>query len=493
MERYKLFEQLGAGGAGQVFKGYDKGLDRYVAMKRLFTHEESQRAESEEVKNEAASLARLRHPNIVSVYGVEGDETGTYIVMELLEGDDLAEWLQREGLLGVDDFKQLARQTLEALLAAHEQNILHRDLKPENIKVTRLRGGRFQAKIIDLGLARISLAARKQTQDQAGNVLGSVNYMAPEQLRREPLDARTDIYALGCVFYEALSGVKPFAGDSVQDTMNRHLKHRVELLHDRCPELPEMLNDWVMWLIAADRDERPRSAADALASLEEVYKRTDTGSVPTATSGVVVIPQPVYLAPSTQTSEVEIALSEEPSPLLLQGTADAQKREFPWPLIITGGIVAIIGAGVFLFTHQTLKAEKLDGIIIGSKGSYNNNGNDITMVFDGKTDTFFDGPKGDGMWAGLKLGNQTRARILCIRYYPRAEFPQRMVSGKFQASDDEDFIKGVVDLHTITAMPPVDWVEVPVDSVIPYRYVRYLAPDKSSGNVAEIEFHGVKE
>ena len=490
MERYKIFEQLGAGGAGQVFKGYDKDLDRYVAMKRLFSHEESQRAEAEGVKQEAASLARLRHPNIVSVFGVEGDETGTYIIMEFLEGDDLGEWLVREGMLGVDDFRQLATQTLEALIAAHEQNILHRDLKPENIKVKRLPGGRLQSKIIDFGLARITLAARKQTQDQSGNILGSINYMAPEQLRREALDVRTDLYALGCVFYEALSGVKPFTGDTLQATMSSHLHHRVELLHDRCPELPEMLSDWVMWLIALDRNERPASAADALASLGEVFKLNETSSVPTTTSEVF-IPQPVYQAPDVQTDEVQTEEPSEEPPYIIE--PPAPPRELPWATIITGGILVLAAVAVFHFTHRKPNAEKLDGIVIGTTGSCNNNGNDRMMAFDGRTDTFFDAAKADDTWVGLNLGRARGTRILSIRYFPRSGWTWRMTGGKFQVSNDENFEKGVVDLHTIATEPKLEWNEVPVDSVGYFHFVRYLSPRGGAGNVAEIEFFGAKE
>jgi len=495
MERYKIFELLGAGGAGQVFKGYDSQLQRYVAMKRLFTHEESLRAGSntDNVKQEAAALASLRHPNIVSVFGVEGDETGTYIIMELIEGDDLGEWLSREGRLSVDDFKQLAALTLEALLAAHELNILHRDLKPENIKVTRLPGGRFQAKIIDFGLAKISLAARKQTQDQAGNILGSVNYMAPEQMRREEIDNRADIYALGCVYYEALSGVKPFAGGSVQDTMSNHLEHRIMHLNERCPELPEAIGDWVMWLLALDPDERPASASQALTSLGEAFEFASSSSVAAETTGVVIVPQPVHLAPRAQISTGPVFLPPTERARVVSIMPPPREKQFPWPLIITAGIVLLIGAVFYHFANRKVMPVKLGGYATGTKGSWRDEGDDREKVFDGKTSTFFNGPNPNGMWVGLDLGVFGRARILRIRYFPREAFMSQMVGGKFQASNDSDFLKGVIDLHTITIEPPAGWVEVPVDSGAFHRYIRYLSPEKSSGNVAEIEFYGIKE
>ena len=193
-QRYKIYEKMGTGGVGAVFRAYDSQLKRWVAIKRLLsaTEASSNDPDTAELRREADTLASLRNPNIVTIFDVASDDEGLFIVMELLEGEDLADVLAR-GPLSYDDFKELATQTLEGLLAAHQNHILHRDIKPENIKVERLPGGRLQSKIIDFGLARAGLRARKQTEDQAGTVMGSIFYMAPEQLTREPVDARTDL------------------------------------------------------------------------------------------------------------------------------------------------------------------------------------------------------------------------------------------------------------------------------------------------------------
>jgi serine/threonine protein kinase len=236
-DRYKIYEQLGAGGVGTVFRAYDSQLKRWVAIKRLMITSEVREGGGdlqEELRQEADSLASLRHPNIVTIFDVASDDEGLFIVMELLEGEDLADVVAR-GPLPYDDFKELAYQTLEGLLAAHQRHILHRDIKPENIKAERLPGGRMQAKIIDFGLARVGLRARKQTEDVSGTVLGSIHYMAPEQLTREPVDERTDLYSLGCVFYEALSGRKAFDGPSMADVIDKHINHDVVPLHAIAP------------------------------------------------------------------------------------------------------------------------------------------------------------------------------------------------------------------------------------------------------------------
>ena len=200
-ERYKIYEKLGAGGVGAVFRAYDSQLKRWVAVKRLISATEAAQDKSieAELRREADTLASLRNPNVVTIFDVASDEEGLFMVMELLQGEDLADVVTR-GPLPYDDFKELASQTLEGLLSAHQHHILHRDIKPENIKVERLPGGRMQAKIIDFGLARAGLRARKQTEDQEGTVMGSIFYMAPEQLTRQPVDERTDLYSLGCVF-----------------------------------------------------------------------------------------------------------------------------------------------------------------------------------------------------------------------------------------------------------------------------------------------------
>ncbi len=264
-ERYKIYEQLGSGGMGAVFRAYDNDLKRWVAIKRLTNFKEGVADESliSDLRREADALASLRNPNIVTIFDVASDVEGLFMVMELLEGEDLADVVTR-GPLHYDDFKELASQTLEGLLAAHERHILHRDIKPENIKVERLPGGRMQSKIIDFGLARAGLRARKQTEDQSGTVMGSIYYMAPEQLTRQPVDERTDLYSLGCVFYEALSGRKAFDGESVAVVIDKHINHDLVPLHVIAPHVPPWLGAWVLRLMARWPDDRPANSQQAI-------------------------------------------------------------------------------------------------------------------------------------------------------------------------------------------------------------------------------------
>ncbi len=297
--RYRILEKLGAGGMGAVFKAYDTQLNRYVAVKRLLSKEEadSHNSKSDDLIKEAGSLATLQHPNIVSVYDLANDDEGFFIVMELLEGETLGDWLQ-QGPMSLPDFYELATQTLEAILTAHHQSILHRDLKPENIKMLRLPGGRLQAKVLDFGLARLSYGARRMTEDQSGNIMGSIFYMAPEQFLRQPVDGRTDLYALGCLYYYVLSGRRPFDSESVQQIMDLHLQHRVYALNQIAPHVPSTVSDWVMWLMNRDPGHRPAHAQQALESLRDIYQKGrfgEEGHMPMA----IAVVEPAQTRPAT--------------------------------------------------------------------------------------------------------------------------------------------------------------------------------------------------
>lgn len=348
--RYKMLESLGTGGAGAVFKAYDTQLDRYVAIKRLLSKQEEERedAQSSVLRKEAGSLATLQHPNIVSIFDLGSDDEGMFIVMELLEGDTLADCIE-SGSLNLQDFYELASQTLEGALYAHSLSILHRDLKPENIKVKRQPGGRLQVKIVDFGLARLAYGARKQTEDQSGNVQGSIFYMAPEQFLRQPLDGRTDLYSLGCVYYQVLSGSRPFQHVTMAGVMDMHLHHQVTLLHDVCPHLPEHVCDWVMWLFNREANDRPGNAQIALESLRSLREQGLFSDAPPAP------PEPV--SPNLPTGSVDrrtgVLTSQLASRTQMLTEVPERKKNPRWIYAVTA--VVLLGAGLFfwmLFRHS---------------------------------------------------------------------------------------------------------------------------------------------
>src|SRR5262245_11561556 len=225
---YEILAKLGEGGMGEVYRARDTRLKRDVAIKVLpddFARDPDRRARFE---REAELLATLNHPNIASIYGFEETPTTAGIVLELVEGPTLSDLIAR-GAIPLDEALPIGRQVADALEAAHDKGIVHRDLKPANIKITP--GG--QVKVLDFGLAKAmeSAGAAADTAlsmsptmvspaTQAGIILGTAQYMSPEQARGKAVDQRADIWAFGCVLFEMLTGRSPFeSGDTVSDAI----------------------------------------------------------------------------------------------------------------------------------------------------------------------------------------------------------------------------------------------------------------------------------
>ena len=219
---YQVVAKLGEGGMGEVYRAHDTKLGRDVAIKILPPHFTSHPERLARFEREARLLAALNHPHIGAIYGLEDADGLQALVLELVEGDTLAEKIAR-GKIPIGEALVIARQLVEALDAAHAKGIVHRDLKPANIKITP--GG--SAKVLDFGLAKaaaaegsletISPSVTVGTED--GIILGTAAYMSPEQARGRPVDKRTDIWAFGCVIYEMLTGRKAFGGDTMSDVI----------------------------------------------------------------------------------------------------------------------------------------------------------------------------------------------------------------------------------------------------------------------------------
>jgi serine/threonine protein kinase len=264
-DRYEIRSKIGQGGVGAVYRAFDRHLNREVAIKRVLPEGgyENQEEATKAMLNEAASLCSVQHPNIVTVFDAGIDNDGPYVVMELLSGRTIDEMVDR-GTLTYQDFREVALQTQEALIAAQDLDLVHRDIKPTNVMVTWLPSGRFQVKLVDFGLAKFSPKPSLQTIDHGDSVFGSIHFMAPEQFERIPLDKRTDMYSMGCVYYYTLAGVYPFDGETAPQVMNAHLQHQIKPLQEHRPDLPQWLCQWVMWHLARQMEERPRDARESL-------------------------------------------------------------------------------------------------------------------------------------------------------------------------------------------------------------------------------------
>lgn len=294
-ERYEIKGKLGEGGVGAVYKAFDTQLNREVAIKRVLAGGgyENQEEATKHLLKEATALSSVQHPHIVTVYDAGVDEDGPYVVMELIHGKTLDEMVER-GTLTWNDLREIALQSQEALIAAQDLDLVHRDLKPSNVMVCWLPSGKFQVKIVDFGLAKFSAAPSLQTIDHGDAVFGSIFFMAPEQFERTPLDKRTDMYALGCLYYYSLTGEYPFNGDTAAAVMASHLQHHVTPLHELRPDIPQWGADWIMWHIERGMDARP---ADARAALERFLILDKQSTQPITMTASDPTPEPTPGAP----------------------------------------------------------------------------------------------------------------------------------------------------------------------------------------------------
>ena len=317
--RYEIKERIGQGGLGSVFKAYDTQLHREVAMKRVLTADQGTPAEveaaGEKLIAEAQTLSTLNHPNIVTVFDVGQDEDGGFVVMELLKGETLDETVER-GVLTTDDFIEVVIQTMEGLIAAQDKNVIHRDIKPTNIMLIWQASGKFQLKILDFGLAKFSRSPSVQTMDQDDAVMGSIFFMAPEQFERTELDARTDLYQMGCVYYNSLTGQYPFNGETAPQVMNAHLQHKVVPLDQLRPDMPPAMAQWVMWLINRDIESRPSTAKEALK-----YFPKDANTAPALPAEAAI---PTATAVPASSVRIATPTAAKAPPNLIVGTTTSQ-------------------------------------------------------------------------------------------------------------------------------------------------------------------------
>jgi eukaryotic-like serine/threonine-protein kinase len=254
--RYHVLGKVAAGGMGEVYRAHDAVLEREVAIKVLHPSLAGDPGFVERFRREARSAAGLNHANIVHVHDWGAVDGVYFMVMEYVRGQSLRDVLNAEGILAPAAAADVLVQVLAALDHAHRKGIVHRDVKPENIMLTP----DGVAKVADFGLARAYADARST---QAGTVTGTVQYLAPEQLQGEPADPRTDLYSLGVVAYELLTGRVPFEGETQMAIAYRHLRERVPRASSRNPAVPAGLDGWVASMTEKDRELRPESAAEA--------------------------------------------------------------------------------------------------------------------------------------------------------------------------------------------------------------------------------------
>ncbi len=271
--RYQLTRQVANGGMASVYEAIDTRLDRKVAVKIMHPHLAQDEAFVNRFIREAKAAAALSHPNIVAVQDQGWNQNGVpavFIVMELIEGHTLRDYLNERPRFEIKDAINYLTPILSALAAAHDLGIVHRDIKPENILISK----EGRVKIADFGLARGELIGSTMTAESSV-ILGSVSYLSPEQVQRGVADSRSDVYAVGIVAFEMLTGEKPFLGDSPIQIAYMHVNQEIPSLRSKRKEIPEALDDLIRSATDRDPDKRPRTAGEFLKSLESIQHELD--------------------------------------------------------------------------------------------------------------------------------------------------------------------------------------------------------------------------
>lgn len=336
--RYHVVDRIAAGGMGEVFRAHDAVLERDVAIKVLHRQLAGDRGFVERFRREARAAASLSYPNIVGVHDWGAVDGIYYMVMEYVRGLSARDVLNAEGVLAPAQAVDVLLQTLLALDHAHRRGIVHRDVKPENIMITR----EGVVKVADFGLARAYADAQIT---EAGTVTGTVQYLAPEQLQGEPADPRTDLYALGIVAFELLTGRLPFTGETPMAIAYKHVNERIPTPSSRNAAVPKVLDGWVASMTEKQRELRPESAAEARRDLlDEATSLPPAPNVGTLVPDVTVLPS--GRSPSAAATTVTIARAQ----------FRTQRRRWRKVLGIVFGLVILAtaawGAWTYVIPHR---------------------------------------------------------------------------------------------------------------------------------------------
>ena len=342
--RYKIQTLIGTGGMAAVYLAKDLILDRLVAIKVLRLDFRQNNDAMRRFRREALSATQLTHPNIVGVYDVGQSQEMNYIVMEYVEGTDLKDYIRQRGALHPIEAVRIMMQIVSAIAAAHQNRIIHRDIKPQNILIDR----EGNVKITDFGIA---VALSDTSLTQTNTLLGSVHYLSPEQARGGMATIQTDIYALGIVLYELLTGRVPFDGESAVSIALKHFQEPLPPVVNPTAMVPQSLENIVLKATAKDPMNRYRSCYEMFQDLKTCLDSTrlyEKKFVPTSFSGETKVLTPINtqkVKPIQTSREIPIVEMDEEKPV-------KKKRKWPWVLLL---MISVIGIIAFAFLHSSPK------------------------------------------------------------------------------------------------------------------------------------------
>jgi eukaryotic-like serine/threonine-protein kinase len=342
--RYRIERKLGAGGMADVYLAEDQELGRGVAIKILNGRHANDGQFIERFRREAKNAAALNHPNIVSIYDRGEAEDTYYIAMEYLDGRTLKELIVGHGQAPVRVAVEYARQILSALRFAHRHGIVHRDIKPHNVLVDR----EGRVKVTDFGIARAGTSQMTET----GSIVGTAQYLSPEQARGGEVDQRSDLYSLGVVLYELLTGKTPFEGDTPVEIAMKHLSNTPQAPSELRPDIPPELDMVVLRALAKDPDERYQSADEMEGDLDRVARGAPVAAATVdAATQVLRRPTPTTAAAAATAATMIAPPSRVPPPPFVEEEVAEEGGGRPWwPWALAAGFVILaIVAGFFVW------------------------------------------------------------------------------------------------------------------------------------------------
>jgi serine/threonine protein kinase len=277
-DKFEIIELIGHGGMSAVYKAYQRGMDRIVALKIMRQDLATDMMAVKRFYQEARSSSRLKHPNTIKVFDFGNSKDGfLYLSMEFLEGRSLSNILKEQGSLHLARIIKISLQILKSLAEAHSFGIIHRDLKPDNIFITKIYGEEDFVKILDFGLAKF-IHGDKSAQDnltRTGIIFGTPKYMSPEQASCEKLDPRTDLYSMGVIIYEMITGNPPFSADTPMGIVLKHIHDEPDDIREKItsPDIPHELCTLVMRLLEKNRNRRPSSSGEVIAEINAIIAK----------------------------------------------------------------------------------------------------------------------------------------------------------------------------------------------------------------------------
>jgi serine/threonine-protein kinase len=358
--RYRIQRKLGAGGMADVYLAEDQELGRRVAIKILNGRHANDDQFIERFRREAKNAAALNHPNIVSIYDRGEAEDTYYIAMEYLDGRTLKELIVGRGAAPINVAIEYARQILSALRFAHRHGIVHRDIKPHNVLVD----GEGRVKVTDFGIARAGTSQMTET----GSIVGTAQYLSPEQAKGGEVDPRSDLYSLGIVLYELLTGKTPFDGETPVEIAMKHLSHAPKPPSKLRSDIPRELDMVVLRALAKSPDDRYQSADEMEADLERVARGASVAAA-TVDTATQVLRRPAPAPAESATAATMIAPPASAGTRVMPPPVVAEEEEYEerggperpiWPwLVAIGFVVAAVVAGFFVWQELSGSAKQV--------------------------------------------------------------------------------------------------------------------------------------